>query len=151
MADGAPASATIGEYDVASSSVVVVNGAVTIAYQASVIHVGYSYNGLLRTMNLHPQMQTGETSAKKKNVNALGVEFLNSAGARYGTNLYNMQPIPFGDPSNLMGRPVPLFSGVKRVPVEDSSDFDKHIYIQQTLPLPCFVAGIFPFVDVDEE
>jgi hypothetical protein len=102
-------------------------------------------------MGLHPQMQTGEASAKKKNVNALGIEFLNSAGASYGTNLYNMESVPFGQPSDLMGRPIPLYSGIKRVVVEDSSDYDKHIYIQQTLPLPCVVQGIFPFIDVDDD
>ena len=103
------------------------------------------------TMALHPQMQTGDTSAKNKNINALGIKFLNSAGASYGTSLYNMEPIPFGQPSDLMGRPIPLFSGVKRVPLEDSSSFDKHLYIQQTLPLPCFIAGIFPFIDLDDD
>jgi hypothetical protein len=151
VTDGAPASATIAQYDIAASTTVVKNGTIQLSFQASVIHVGEPYYGLLRTMGLHPQMQTGEASAKKKNVNALGIEFLNSAGASYGTNLYNMESVPFGQPSDLMGRPIPLYSGIKRVVVEDSSDYDKHIYIQQTLPLPCVVQGIFPFIDVDDD
>ena len=140
VADGAPL-----------SNQAVSSGQINIGYQASVVHVGLPYSGLLRTMRLHTQTQSGDGAAKSKTVNAIGVDFLNSAGASYGTNLYNMRQIPFGDPSDLTGRPVPLFSGIKRVGAEDNSAFDKNIYIQQTLPLPCNVRGIISFVDVDDQ
>lgn len=130
---------------------VVVNGSISIPYQASVIHVGLSYVGLIRTMALTPQSQAGSTTAKKKTVNRLGVKFLNTLGAKYGTNLYNMKSVPFGQPSDLMGRTSPPYSGVKVVPLEDSTDEDKHIYIQQILPLPCIVEAIVPFADTDDE
>ena len=139
LADGAPLAAQT-----------VVNGSVNLVNPASVVHIGEGYSGFVKTMALAPQSQAGATTAKKKTVNRLGVKFLNSSGVKYGTDLYNMKDIPFGEPSDLMGRPIPLFSGVKSVTVEDSADYDKHLYIQQTLPLPCNIAAIIPFCDTDE-
>lgn len=140
LADGAP-----------GVSQAVTNGAIPLGYDASVVHVGEGYVGLIRTMKLHPQSQAGETAAKNKNINQLGISFLNTAGVSYGTDLYHMNYVPFGDRTNLMGRPIPLFSGTKKVVVENVTGYDQHIYIQQTLPLPCMVGQIIPFVDFDTE
>lgn len=152
IADGGDASPVNSVLDGAGRSLVqVINGAITLQYQASVVHVGEPYNGLIRSMAYEPQSQAGPTLAKKKTVNRLGIKFLNTLGARYGTNLYNMETVQFAQPSDLMGRPSPLFSGVKAVPQEDDSEYDKHIYIQQVRPLPCTVACVVPFVDSDDE
>ena len=97
--------------------------------------------------SMNPQ---APSSARKLNVNRLGVKFLNTLGARYGTGLYDMQDFQFAQSSDLMGRPSPLFSGHLVVPVEDSSDYEKHIFIQQVRPLPCTIEEATPFVEIDE-
>lgn len=152
MADGGDASPVNSVTDGFGRSLVqVVNGSITLQYQASVVHVGEPYSGLIRSMALEPQSQQGPTIARRKNINRLGVKFLNTLGARYGTNLYNMKTVQFASQSDLMGRPSPLFSGVKPVVNEDNSDYDKHVYIQQVRPLPCNVECIVGFVDTDDE
>lgn len=152
IADGGDASPVNSVEDGFGRSLVqVVNGAISLQYQASVVHVGEPYNGLIRSMALAPQSQEGPTVARKKNVNRLGIKFLNTLGARYGTNLYDMDTVQFASQSDLMGRPSPLFSGVKPVVVQDNTDYDKHIYIQQVRPLPCNIVCIVPFVDTDDE
>lgn len=152
VADGGDASPVGSVTDGFGRSLVqVVNGSITLQYQASVVHVGEPYSGLIRSMAYEPQSQSGPTVARKKNINRLGVKFLNTLGARYGTNLYNMKAVQFAEQSDLMGRPSPLFSGVKPVVVEDNTDYDKHVYIQQVRPLPCNVECIVSFVDTDDE
>lgn len=152
MVDGGDASPVGSILDGAGRSLVqVVNGTVVLQYQASVVHIGEPYNGLIKSMALVPQSQQGPTVAKSKTVNRLGIKFLNTLGARYGTSLYDMQAIQFAEASDLMGRPSPLFSGVKAVPQEDNTSYDKHIYIQQVRPLPCIVACVLPFVDTDDQ
>ena len=110
LADGAPLTPQV---------VNVTTAQIDLPYQASVVHVGETYTGLIKSMALNPQSQSGATTAKQKTVNALGIKLLNSAGVSYGTNLYNMKQVPFGAPSDQTGRPVPLFTGTKRVPLED--------------------------------
>jgi hypothetical protein len=152
MADGGDASPVNAVTDGFGRSLVqVVNGSITLQYQASVVHVGEPYSGLLRSMAFEPQSQEGPTVARKKNINRLGIKFLNTLGARYGTSLYDMSVVQFASQSDLMGRPSPLFSGVKSVVLQDNTDYDKHVYIQQVRPLPCNVECIIPFVDTDDE
>lgn len=152
LADGGDAAPTSSIQDGSGRSLSqVINGSITLQYQASVVHLGEPYTGLIRGMALTPQSPAGNTTAKKKTVNRLGIKFLNSLGARYGTDLYNMESVEFASPSDLMGRPSPLFSGAKALVVEDGTEQDKHIYIQQVRPLPCIVQGVIPYVDTDDE
>ena len=125
-------------------------GAITLEYQASVVHIGEGYNGLIRSMHLGSGMPSVPSDGRKMLCNRLVVKFLNTLGARYGTDLYHMQDFIFSSPSDLMGRPSPLFSGHLAVPVEDNSDLNKHIYIQQIRPLPCTIEDVVPYIDFDE-
>ena len=125
-------------------------GAITLEYQASVVHIGEGYNGLIRSMHLGSGMPSVPSDGRKMLCNRLVVKFLNTLGARYGTDLYHMQDFIFSSPSDLMGRPSPLFSGHLAVLVEDNSDLNKHIYIQQIRPLPCTIEDVVPYIDFDE-
>ena len=129
---------------------VVTNGSITLEYQASVIHLGEGYTGFTRSMHLGSGTPQVPSDARKMNVNRLGVKFLNTLGARYGTDLYHMSDFEFSKASDLMGRPSPLFSEHLVVSVQDDSDYSKHIYIQQIRPLPCTVEDMVPFIEFDE-
>lgn len=128
---------------------VVANGQITLNYQASVAVIGFQYKGLLKSMNIEAGGVNGASQGKQKNVNNLGLKFSNTLGARFGTNLYNMEEIEFRTLIDDTGRPSPLFSGIIKLPLEDSTDYEKHIYIQQNHPLPCTVLEVIPFVDTD--
>lgn len=144
----------------AESVTVVTDGAVhpnktvasrTIAldYQASVVHIGLGYSGFAKSMNLEAGGQIGPSQTKPKNINRVGIKFLNTLGARYGTSLYKMFDVSFRSTADTMDRPAPLFSGDKVLPYEDSTSTEKHVYIQQTKPLPCIVQLLTPYVDTD--
>ena len=125
-------------------------GAVTLEYQASVVHLGLGYVGLLKSMHLGSGSPQVPSDARKMNINRVGVKFLNTLGARYGTDLYKMQDFIFTQSTDLTGRPPPLFSDHLVVPVEDSSAYEKHFYIQQIRPLPCTIEELTPFIEIDE-
>ena len=129
----------------------VVNGSVPLEYPASVVHLGEGYNGLTRSMHIISGSPAVPCEGRKMNVNRLSVKFLNTLGARYGTNLYNMTDFQFASPTDLTDRPSPCFSEHLVVPIEDDTNYNKHIYIQQVRPLPCTIEEIVPFVEFDEQ
>lgn len=133
------------------TSEVVTSGAITLDSQYSKVHVGFGYIGFLKSMNVEAAGVNGVARSKPKNINRLGISFLNTLGARYGTSLYNMESVEFRDASDYLGMPPPLFSGEKRLFLEDDTDEEKHVYIQQIKPLPCTVLCIIPYVDTDND
>lgn len=128
---------------------VVTAGVISLQYQASMVQVGLQYYGLLKSMNIEAGGVNGPSQGKQKNVNNIGLKFLNTLGASYGTSLYNMEEVEFRQLDDYVGRPPPLFSAIKKIVLEDDTDYEKHIYIQQTHPLPCTVLEVIPFVDTD--
>ena len=130
---------------------VVTNGAVTLEYQASVVHIGLGYVGFIKSMHLGSGSPQVPSAAREMNVNRCGVKFRNTLGARYGTDLYKMKDFQFSQPTDLMGRPSPLFSEHLVVPVEDNASYKKHFYIQQVRPLPCNIDDITLFVEFGEQ
>lgn len=129
----------------------VVNGEIDLEYDASMVHVGKKYFGLLKSMNLEGGGTIGPSQTKKKNIVRLGVRFLNTLGARFGSDLYHMEEVFIRDQTDPMDRPAPLFSGDKLLNFEDSAASEKHLYIQQMEPLPCTILMAVPFVEVDNE
>lgn len=136
-----------GEHDDGEIS----GGTLSLDTQYSVVHVGLKYKGLLKSMNIEAGGQNGVAWSKPKNINRLGITFSNTLGARYGTSLYNMEEVDFRTQSDYLGMPPPLFSGEKRVAVNDNTDEEKHIYVQQIVPLPCRVLCVVPYVDTDND
>jgi hypothetical protein len=81
-----------------------------------------------------------------------GIRFLNSLGCEYGTDPYNTEQIVHRDNTMETDRPVPVFSGIKKLPYSDTwstvdSGNEKTIIVAQRLPLPCTVQ----FVDIQFE
>lgn len=130
---------------------VVSNGRIELQYQASAVHVGKQYTGFVRSMNVEAGGVNGPAATKPKNINRMGIRFLNTLGAKYGSSLYKMQSVEFRSPDDYTGRPAPLFTGTKIVFFEDETDPEKHVYIVQDKPLPCNVLNVVPFVDTNNQ
>lgn len=130
----------------AHDEVEVAAGVVALDYQASVVHVGRGYDGILKTLSLEGGGVTGAAQTKPKNVYKVGIRFLNTLGAHYGTDLYKMQQVQFRSSADATNRPSPLFSGDKELQYSDNWTAKKHVIIQQKRPLPCTVQLIVPYV-----
>jgi len=127
------------------------SGAVSLDYEASIVHIGLGYTGYIKTMGIEAGGDMGASQTKKRNVSEGRIRFLNTVGARFGTSLYNMEQIFFRSTVDYMNRPPILFSGVKRVTFQDKWSKDKHIYIEQVVPLPCVVQLVDIFMETTNE
>jgi len=131
----------------------VVNGSITLQYQASIVHVGKEYLGLIKSMSVEGGAQpgSGPSQGKTKIINRIDIHFLNTLGAKYGSSLYTLQDTEFRSDQDSTGRPSPPFTGIKNLFFEDTSESEKHVYIVQDSPLPCTVLCVIPFVEVSDD
>ncbi len=128
----------------------VANGAISLAFQASVIHIGLKYEGFLQPMSMEFGGETGPSVTKLKNIREFGFRFSNTLGASFGTDLYNEELIQFTTMPINVGQPQFLFSGVKRQPYQDNWENDKIAYVRQNNPLPCIVQQMVFYGDTEE-
>ena len=61
-----------------------------------------------------------------------------------------MENIPFRSSAAIMGSPIDLFSGDKKIELRDDYNVDGHVFVRQTQPLPLTVLSIYPEVTVYE-
>lgn len=130
--------------------VTVTDGKITLTRPAAVVHVGFAYEGFIKTHNL----ELGNLAqAKPRLLSQLFIRFLTTLGVDYGTDLYDLERIEHREAEDRMDRPAPVFSGIRRVKVEDSwtEEAGKHVYLSQKLPLPCVVQFVDARFDATEE
>lgn len=130
---------------------VVTDGKITLDNQADVVHIGYSYRGLLKTMNIQAGGTTGSAQNKPRHVFKVVFEFLNTLGVKYGTSLYDLSKVAFRKAEHKTNRPSPLFSGNMREDVRDNTEYRKFCYVVQDVPLPCTIQAIDIFMETIDE
>lgn len=127
------------------------NGKVNLSYQASVIHIGYRYRGLLKTMNIEAGGVSGAAQNKPRNVNKVVFRFIDTLGAKFGTDLYGLSAINFRSTEHYTNRPSPLFTGAMEKYYEDVTANEKYLYVAQDSPLPCVIQAIDVFMEAVDE
>ncbi len=130
-------------------TVQVVDSKFTLTEKAAVVHVGFPYDGFIKTHNLEAGGRSGPAQAKPRNIVEMFIRFLYTLGVDYGTDIYKLEKIDHRKGSDIMDRPAPVFSGIKKLPLSDSweAESEKHVIVAQRLPLPCIVQ----FIDVRYE
>lgn len=126
------------------------SGAITISQQASKAVVGLPYDGIFKSMALQGGSADGSSQAKAKIINKLGIYFLNTIGAKFGTDIYNMNSVRFG-PSEIMGRPITAFTGFKTLALSEKYQEEKYLYVIQDSHLPCIIQAIIPLMEANNE
>jgi len=128
----------------------ITNGMASVDYQVSYAVIGLDYRGLMKTMNLEAGGANGPAQTKPKSVANLGVRFRETLGAKFGTDLYNLERVDFRSTADLTDRPAPLFTGDKIVPVSDDWDEEKYIYVVQDKPFPCNIQMLVPYMATND-
>lgn len=123
----------------------VASGAITLDYEASVIHIGLPYQADLHT--LEPPIEG--TASKPKTANKLTVGVLESRGMWAGPNEDYLEEIAQRQ-DELWGDPIALKTGYFELSIQ--SDFDNYgqVLIRQIDPLPITVLSIIPDYDVGD-
>ena len=133
--------------------VTVSGGYITLAYQTFYAIMGYKYRGVLRTPPIEVQAMNIPVAGREKTFNKIGIKLMDSLGVKYGTStksLYTLnQPAYFTEGSDYYDRPARLFSGVKMVSDLGGTAIEKRITIVQDDPLPCYVLGLIPFMEIE--
>lgn len=128
------------------------NGIILLEHQASVIHVGLGFTGLLKSLNLEGGAANfGSSQTRLRNIEHATIKFLNTLGAKVGTDRYNLENIHFRSSAHSTNRPAPLFSGNIPVIFSEGTEIEKHFYVEQTSPLPCVVQFIDIYMDTTLE
>lgn len=133
---------------------VVAGGSVSLDRQSGVIHVGLPYKGYLETNDLEGGGLDGTAQTKKKSVVAVGIRFLDTLYAKFGTGYYNLNQIEMRTSAMKMDRPpLPYTGDVKEVYANESLDDrnggwqrSKRVIISQDQPFPCNVQLVIPYL-----
>jgi hypothetical protein len=136
--------------------VVVTDGIISLDRQSSVVHVGLPYTGWLVTTDIEGGGTTGPAQTKKKSLIAVGIRFLNSLFAKYGTDYYKLTQMYFRTGSMNMDRPPLPYTGDRKEPYGNNANDEvdggwqrsKYVIISQDLPFPCNVQLVIPYVEV---
>ena len=116
--------------------VVVTNGVVTLTRQSGITHLGYKFIGLFISMDLVLGAEDGNILTHAKNVSDVDLIFAHSIGAKYGTNLYDLNQITSSVSGQATDRPPLPKTGVESNFNEDSWQEGKQIIILQDQPYP---------------
>lgn len=132
-------------------AVVVSNGIATLDGQYSIVTVGYGpYTGRIESLNVDVGGVTGSAQSKFRNLDRLGIRFLNSVGTQFGLNVYELDQIPFK--RELYNRPTPLFTGQAVVRKLDRwEETHKKLCIIHKTATPSTILSFDMFVDVSDE
>jgi len=127
-----------GYYD----AVTVSGGAVTLDKQVTHAVVGLLYRGTIKSFSLGFQVQGRNTQTTMKAVSRIGVRCVASAGGKFGTTPYRLEPVQEMSPDDLNYLPPLPIDGTKYMTYSDDNKLDKYFYIIQDEPLPFHVCCV---------
>ena len=128
----------------------VTNGVVSLDRNVTKASIGLGYTSILQTMRIEAGAAEGVAQGQTKRIHDVTIRLLNSVGVEIGSDLENMERIPFRSSANLMDIAIPPFSGDKQVEFRGDFETDGYIYVRQTQPLPINIIGIYPRVTTNE-
>ena len=125
-------------------------GAITLDRSSTKVHIGLSYTSLLQTMRMESQGNEATSQSKTKRINEVTLRLHETVGVEVGSDLTNMERIPFRSSAAAMSAAVPLFTGDKQVEFRDDFNTDGHVYVRQTQPLPLTLISLYPIITVND-
>jgi hypothetical protein len=120
----------------------VTNGSITLDRTGGVIHVGYNYDSLVKTLRMEGGAEDGISQGKIKRIHGVTARFIDTVGAETGPDVDNLDRMPFRDSSMAMDGPIPLFNGDKEIFFPSGYDNDAQVVIRQNQPLPMTILAI---------
>ena len=125
----------------------VTSGAITLDYNASVVHVGLPYIGRLRLLPFETGAINKSYSGRKARVVSVGVKYYQTILGEVGIDgkpleLFNERT--FNTPFNTAISPT---DGFVRVPVAGDTQYQSKVVVEQNYPLPCTILSIYPMID----
>ena len=122
-------------------AVTVTDGAITLEYAASRIHAGLAFVSDFETLNLEVASQEGTMQARRQKVRDATIRLDTSRGGWSGPDEDNLSEAPWRE-NEAYDQPIELFTGDKRMPI--NQDWNKHgrVFVRQIDPLPMSINAI---------
>ncbi len=134
----------LGDGIIRTQAVVDSSGEVTISGPAaSLIYVGLPFTSKVVTMKPNLQVGAGTTTGMPKKWAEIYVDLLESSGVEI-----NGDQMPFRTVGDVLGAAVDPYTGFKKVSKLGWND--GRITIEQSLPLPCTIRGIYGTLEVGD-
>lgn len=111
-------------------------GTLSLPNQHSVIHIGYNYVGIMKSLNLGYQIQGVSTQLTAKSIVSIILRLFNSWGGECGSDIYNLEEISeFSNNGNYDEPPMPI-NGDEVRNIRDNFEKSKQYFILQKKALP---------------
>lgn len=128
---------------------VVTSGQITLATDASIVHVGLLYGFAVETLRLEREQRDGTLMGRKSRVSHVNVRVLNTRGGTLGPNsdeLYDIEPelkklLTIEDPKALA-------SGDIKHTIASDWDNGGRVFFLQNKPLPATILAFMPVLTV---
>lgn len=122
-------------------------GKIMLDRKASVVTVGYEYNSDGETMLGDSGAADGTAQGKTKRQHRVGFRLLDSLGLQVGVDFDSLTPRVNRTGANLLGQPVPLFSGDDSETWEGDYALTDYICFRFSGGFPGTVQAIMPMLD----
>lgn len=134
------------------TALTVTAGSVTLNQQASKVHVGLKYRGIIQTLNLDSGGESGTAAHKPRSIINVVFSLLNTLGIKFGSDIYNTEQITFRSTEHMLDRPPPPANESVEVRYSDRwNKISKEIVVLQEQPVPCTILGMDIFMDTADE
>lgn len=119
--------------------------------EGDVVVVGYTYQGVLKTLPREIQTTNKDTVGLKRRISGSAfVRVYNTRGLRIGATEDTMEEIkPYQEHDFTSGEPIPLFTGLLEATILDESSQASSVTIVQKEPLPAFIQSVTTEVDYE--
>lgn len=132
---------------------VAADGSITLTRTASKIHAGLKFVSRLETLPFEAGAVNGTAQTKTTRVSRVGVRFVETLGAKVGydeNDPAGMEEVFFRLPSDPMGSPPRLFTGIKKVNFPGDWEDEAVVRAVQDKPLPMTIAAMVPLIQTND-
>lgn len=121
------------------------DGAITLPFEASVVHVGLGYTATMQTLDVSYETNEGTSQGKYKTITQLTLKVRRTRGLKAGPDEDNLVEIKQRENENY-DTPTELATGDLEVTIEPDWRTEASIILRQDYPLPCTILSIVPEV-----
>lgn len=125
---------------------VVASGEITLDRASALVHVGLPYFSDIQTLPLViDEKARGLSVGRAMRVTRAMIRLYRSQGLNAGTDFdASMRELPWRSSGDVMGAPLPLFSGIVEADIDSEIEQVQQICLRQAAPLPCTILSITP-------
>jgi hypothetical protein len=123
-------------------AITVTSGAVTLPYEAEVVHLGLPYISLVEMLPVEGGSEFGTSQGMTKRIDTMVVRLLDSLVMKHGKDEDNLDELSFRATEDVMDDSPPLFTGDKELETPIGYDSQSTYVIAQEQPYPLNILAV---------